>query len=199
MNAKNKNKPNARKVINDFIQNLSDGAKEKVKEMYPELFNNETMILESGTPETIMIPRYRDLNPDMTFWVDLSNLGYSWVKQSDEPLDLNIPYDGTMYYLQGKYWKDEWDNDNFKPKVHKDAKWYLVKIVWGGANNSTRGVEWDILSRVARYSKRVRSKNGKCGINYYIFYNAFYYDLQRSTQDLIEKLTEESENDEFYK
>lgn len=180
--------------INKMLEILSPEALEPIKARWPELWvDGDGLSIKTISyrgNEVKIIPRYRDMNPDLSFWIDTTNLGIDYTNQEDSPIDLGIPYDGRMSYIQGKYWTDEWDNKNFKPKVHKSSNTYLVRIEWGGPNDSTRGAEWDLLAPLAWHAKRVTSKNGKMGYNYYIFSTRFKYEPIPDVENLILKLRE---------
>ncbi len=181
--------------IKKFLKTLSPEAVEPIKERWPELWDTHNgMSIETihyGRNEVKIIPRFRDMNPDLSFWIDTSNMGIDWNDQTENPLtDLGIPYDGRMFWMQGKFWVDEYDNKDFKPKIHKSANAYLVKIEWGGPNDSTRGAEWDLLAPLAWHSKRATSKNGKMGCNYYVFSSRFKYEPAPNIEETIKNLRE---------
>ena len=185
------------KKVLDSLQYLSDLEKAKVEEMWPELFNPGDYKIRSvdyrGT-EVVQIPRFRGFEPDLVFWLDPTNTTMMWNDQRLIPLDINLPRDGKMFWIQGKFFLDNHGNRVFKPKIHKDANVYLIKIEWGGPNSDTRGIEWEILRPLAWHAKRCVSNNGKQGINYYIFSTRFKYRCEENVDDLIHKMIEEEKN-----
>ena len=177
-------------LLVDRIENMTPKEQANIELMWPELFDHTFVRrhMYGKENDVVEIDRYRDYNPDIIFWIDATNIDMIWNDQKLNPLPNNIPHDGTMYWIQGKFWEDEWGNACFKPKIHKEARHYLVKVEWGGPHNNTRGVEWDAVAPDARHYKRCVSHNGKQGINYYILpmkYNFMGEVLTTTEEDKI--------------
>ena len=178
-------------LIKERLETMTPKELDVVKTLWPELFDHSYVrrhVYGHEKDEVVEIDRYRDYNPDIIFWIDATNIDMLWNDNGLIPLPNNIPHDGKMSWIQGKFWTDEWGNANFKPKIHKEARHYLVKVEWGGPHNNTRGVEWDAVAPDARHYKRCVSHNGKQGINYYILpikYNFMGEALTTTEEDHI--------------
>lgn len=187
-------------LLKERLETMTSAERAQVEQLWPELFDNSYVrrhVYMKGQNDVYEIDRFRDFNPDLIYWIDATNLDQLWNEQSLIPLDNAIPYDGKMYWIQGKCWTDEWDNICFKPKINREAKHYLIKVEWGGPNSKTRGVEWDTLAPMAKHYKRCVSRNGKQGINYYILPTKFQFHCETSVDQFIRKLKEKESEEEL--
>ena len=117
-------------LIKERLETMTPKELDVVKTLWPELFDHSYVrhhVYGHGKDEVVEIDRYRDYNPDIIFWIDATNIDMMWNDNGLIPLPNHIPHDGKMSWIQGKFWLDEWGNANFKPKIHKEARHYLIK------------------------------------------------------------------------
>ena len=132
-------------------------------------------------------------NPGLTFWIDESNKDMLFSEGALTPMIV----DGKIWVMEGNLFglKSGKIGPVFKPKAYRPTH-MLVCVQWGGPNNETRGLEWETLSKKAKYSKRWESPAGGLGENWYIFLRDFSMEDMINDSIPPEIFEEEKENDE---
>lgn len=157
---------------------------ENMNTLWPEYNTTAHKIKFHRGIEVNIIPRKRLMEPGLTFFIDEENVD---MRFTDQPFG-NIITDGNLEWMEGKFFPDKNGQYGycFRPKAYR-AEHALVKVTWGGANNNTRGVEWDTMSKLALYSRRCESLGGGSGVNWYVFRIGFVF----KDPEMIKMLEEE--------
>ena len=124
------------------------------------LLNNDILISDCG--------KY---NPDIVFVLKDEYKSYIYEYEpmpNDMRTALNIPWDGEPTVMYGRYWISRKGSVCFTPTSTEMATHLLIKNSWGGAFDNTRGREYDLVSKMAEYSKAAASNGGGMGYSYYV-------------------------------
>lgn len=102
-----------------------------------------------------------------------------YVRDTDITDDLNLVFNGDPKILFGDYWISRKGSRCFRPKSPLEAKHLLVKVSWGGADEThgSRGNYPEDIPAGVLYFRHARSNAGGMGYDYWIIpvdYHASY-------------------------
>ncbi len=102
-----------------------------------------------------------------------------YVRDTDITDDLNLVFNGDAKILFGDYWISRKGSRCFRPKSPLEAKHLLVKVSWGGADEThgSRGNYPEDIPAGVLYFRHARSHAGGMGYDYWIIpanYHASY-------------------------
>lgn len=102
-----------------------------------------------------------------------------YVRDTDITDDLNLVFNGDPKILFGDYWISRKGSRCFRPKNPLEAKHLLVKVSWGGADEThgSRGNYPEDIPAGVLYFRHARSNAGGMGYDYWVIpvdYHASY-------------------------
>lgn len=102
-----------------------------------------------------------------------------YVRDTDITDDLNLVFNGDPKILFGDYWISRKGSRCFRPKSPLEAKHLLVKVSWGGADEThgSRGNYPEDIPAGVLYFRHARSNAGGVGYDYWVIpvdYHASY-------------------------
>lgn len=93
----------------------------------------------------------------------------SFVSDRDITDNMNIGWHGSAEVLFGDFWRSKKGGACFRPKDPRHARHLLIRVDWGGAFKSTRGVSSDYAEEVgATYFRSASSNGGGTGYDYWV-------------------------------
>jgi len=144
-------------MLNKYATNM--------KELWPEIESGDATMLSNGE---MLIRKYGKYNP-----------GICIVLPPDSPV-LPVMVDGSVFMnikfdcsiietIEGEFWISKKGTPCFRPKVLGPD--ILIETSWGGCFESSRGSEFEEISKLngCKYAKFAPSHGGGEGYCYYVF------------------------------
>lgn len=107
--------------------------------------------------------------PNLNFLINEDFLlkGIKYEKDDELKKQFNLKYSGSMFFLKGKFFISK-KGSKFFDLTSQEKPHVLVKIAWGGAFNTSRGIEKEDIPKEALHFRKARSNGGGLGNDYLV-------------------------------